>query len=83
MKKIFSEILEKKTELEKITDEGRSDKNDRNTGLTLINSDINFNEVSNAIDNTEVGKAYLNIPNDVLKNDNAKRLLHKFFNVVS
>ena len=37
------------------------------------NRKINFNEVSTAIDNTKIGKAYLDIPNDVIKNDNAKK----------
>ena len=41
----------------------------------MIN-DLNFNEVSRAIDRTKVGKAYLEIPNDVIKNLNAK-----FFNI--
>ena len=77
----YKEILEKKTEFENITDETQFNSNDENTGLVLLNSDIGLNEVSNAINNTKIGKAYLNIPNDVLKNDNAKRLLHKFFNV--
>ena len=46
-----------------------------------LNCDIDFQEVSKAIDRTKVGKAYLEIPNDVLKNKNAKVLLHRFFNV--
>ena len=46
-----------------------------------LNCDIDFQEVSKAIDRTKVGKAYLEIPNDILKKMNAKVLLYRFFNV--
>ena len=44
-------------------------------------ADISFDEVSKAIDKAKVGKAYLEIPNEIMKNINAKSLLHKFFNL--
>ena len=40
-----------------------------------------FTEVSKAIDRAKLGKAYLEIPNDAMKNKNAKILFHKFFNL--
>ena len=46
-----------------------------------LNSDITLKEVSNAIDKSKLGKAFLCIPNEAMKNNNAKLLLHKLFNV--
>ena len=46
-----------------------------------INSDILYSEVSKCIDNSKNKKAYLDIPNEALKNENAKLLLLKFFNL--
>ena len=43
--------------------------------------EISFEEVSKAVDEAKNGKAYLDIPNDVLKNLKAKLLLQKFFNL--
>ena len=37
--------------------------------------------MSDAIDKTELGKAFLQIPNDAMKNFNAKVLFHTFFNL--
>ena len=37
--------------------------------------------MSKAIDNIKFNKAYLEIPNEAMKNENSKRLLHKFFNL--
>ena len=37
--------------------------------------------MSKCIDSTKLRKAYLEIPNDVTKNSNAKKLLHEFFNL--
>ena len=45
-----------------------------------LNCEITYQEVSNAIDQSKLGKAYLSIPNEALKNNAAKFLLHKFFN---
>ena len=48
---------------------------------TMLNSKISFEEVANAIDSSKLGKAFLFVPNEALKNESAKRLLHKLFNV--
>ena len=45
-----------------------------------LNCEITYQEVSNAIDQSKLGKAYLSIPNEALKNNASKFLLHKFFN---
>ena len=45
-----------------------------------LNCEISYQEVSNAIDQSKLCKAYLAIPNEALKNPAAKLLLHKFFN---
>ena len=75
------EILARKAEFENISREANVNLSAGDLGTTLLNADITYNEVSSAIDNTRIGKAYLSIPNDVLKNENAKRILHKFFTV--
>ena len=46
-----------------------------------MNKEFTQVEVAGAIDRSKLGKAYLEIPNEALKNKNAKILLHKFFNV--
>ena len=46
-----------------------------------LNVEFSFNEVWKAVDRAKCGKAYLEIPNEVLKNYNAKMLLHRFFNL--
>ena len=43
--------------------------------------DICYKEVSDAIDRTKFGKAYLDVPNEALKNENATKLLHKLFSL--
>ena len=42
---------------------------------------MSFCEVSKIIDSTKPRKAYLELPNEITKNYNAKVLLHKFFNL--
>ena len=46
-----------------------------------LNRDLTLEEVSQAIDKSKLHKAYLAIPNEALKNNNAKLLLHKLFNL--
>ena len=46
-----------------------------------LNYEMSHEEVSKAIDAAKNGKAFLEIPNAALKNDNAKLLLSKFFNL--
>ena len=76
----YKEVLAMKAQYEDACNEVQLNTGDENSRLSKLNKEINFNEVSAAIDNTKIGKAYLDIPNDVLKNDNAKKVLHKFFN---
>ena len=37
--------------------------------------------VSSAVNRTKTGKSYLDIPNDVMKNENAKKVLHRFLDL--
>ena len=46
-----------------------------------LNCSISFEEVSRAIEKAKLGKAFLFVPNEALKNDQAKKLLHKLFNI--
>ena len=52
-----------------------------NLGSDILNCELSLSEVSAAVDRTKCGKAYLDIPNDVMKNYNAKVLLHRFLNL--
>ena len=47
----------------------------------VLNNAITYEEVSRAIDDTKFKKAYLEIPNEALKNENAKEILFKFFSI--
>jgi hypothetical protein len=48
---------------------------------TSINFEFSLKEVSDAINRSKLGKSYLEVPNEALKNEAAKKLLHKFFNI--
>ena len=48
---------------------------------TQLNCDISYDEVSSAINKSQLGKAFLFVPNEALKNHQAKLLLHKLFNI--
>ena len=45
----------------------------------IINAVLSLSEVSEAIDRSKLGKSYLEVPNEAMKNAQAKRLLHKFY----
>ena len=77
----YREILSKKEQFEKLSHEQQVEFSQFDFNAELLNCELDFQEVSKAIDRTKLGKAYLDIPNDVLKNKNAKILLHKFFNL--
>ena len=77
----YQEILIKKEEFENLSENQQIEFSNLEFNSDNLNCDIDFQEVSKAIDRTKVGKAYLEIPNDVLKNKNVKVLLHRFFNV--
>ena len=46
-----------------------------------LNSEITLEEVQNAVNKSKLGKAFLLVPNEALKNPEGNRLLHKLFNV--
>ena len=48
---------------------------------TCLNQNLTLSEVSKAIDLAKMRKAYLTIPNEALKNENAKTLFHAFFQI--
>ena len=75
----YEEVLEKKREFENLSDSEQVEKGEFST--EAINAEISFEEVSKAIDRAKSGKAYLEIPNEILKNKNAKLLLQRFFNL--
>ena len=75
----YDEILTKKQEFESFSNEHQNDLS--NFPTEAINSEISFTEVSKAIDNIKLHKAYLDIPNEAMKNENSKQILHKFFNL--
>ena len=73
----YQEILAKKEELENISPEDFAQNSQYDP--TELNSEILFAEVSKCIDKAKLKKAYLEIPNEALKNENAKLLLYRFF----
>ena len=75
----YNEIKSKKEEFENISPEDQQPQGRFNS--SNLNSDLSFVEVSKCIDTIKLRKAYLDIPNEVTKNLNAKSLLHKFFNL--
>ena len=77
----YQEIISKKEEFEKMEESEQQNFSNFEFSSDCLNNKITFKEVSKAIDKAKLGKAYLDIPNDVLKNDNAKILLHNYFNL--
>ena len=67
-----------KSEFETLSTDQQEDLSNFNS--SVLNADISFKEVSDAIDKAKFGKAFLEVPNEALKNSQAKKLLHKFFN---
>ena len=75
--KFYSEVLAKKQEFESLSPEDQKESSSyNNDGL---NCELLYREVSNAIDQARPGKFFLNIPNEAMKNENAKLLLYNFF----
>ena len=74
----YDMILQKKREFEDL--EQNEQQNRTVSSSVSINTDLSLEEVTKAIDRTKFRKAYLEIPNEALKNSNAKSLLHQFFN---
>ena len=73
----YEEILEKKQEFEALSPEDQEQQSEYNS--EMLNKNLSFDEVSKAIDKAKFKKAYLDIPNEAVKNANAKILFHKFF----
>ena len=75
----YEEIKNKKQEFEKMSpdDQLKQQKYESST----LNCNFTYLEVSKCIDSTKLRKAYLDLPNEVTKNDYAKVLLHQFFNL--
>ena len=75
----FQEICDLKVEFENLSKEEQV--NETNFDTSLINAEITMTEVSNAISKAKSGKSYLEVPNEALKNEAAKKLLLNFFNI--
>ena len=75
----YNEMLERKQEFKNLSPEAQSTQSQFDS--SSLNSEFSFDDVSKAINSCKLRKAYLEIPNDVTKNINAKVLLHKFFNL--
>ena len=76
----YDEILRKKSEFESLASASNIQCTQIDPDSLELNHEISYDEVSAAIDNSKCRKAYLEIPNEALKNENAKMLLQKFFN---
>ena len=75
----YNEILEKKQEFENLSSDLQTETSSFKS--ESLNVELSFAEVSTAIDKTKFCKAYLDIPNEAMKNFNAKCILHRFFNL--
>ena len=79
----YQEILSKKEEFDNWSQEEQHHFSNLSFSSDSLNCELTFLEVLKSIDRAKSGKSYLEIPNDAMKNQNAKILLHKFFNFVS
>ena len=77
----YSDIVAKKREFEQLQELERTDTSLKNENEIDINLDISYSEVAKAIDRAKCGKSFLEVPNDALKNENAKLLLHRLYNM--
>ena len=77
----YREVLNKKQEFENMSQEQQQEFSNFDFSSDDLNCEFTFLEVSKAIDRSKCVKAYLEIPNEVMKNQNAKLLLHRFFNL--
>ena len=75
----FQEILNKKDEFEQFSFQEQASQSAYSS--EMLNNEFSFDEVSDAVNQNKLHKAYLKIPNEAMKNENAKILLHKFFNL--
>ena len=75
----YNDIVNKKNEFEALSDEQQQERAPFDT--SPLNEGLSFEEVSEAINQSKLHKSFLEIPNEALKNENAKILFHKFFSV--
>ena len=75
----YQEVLNKKAEFENMSYEEQSQHCEYTS--EDFNSDICYDEVADAVNKSKLRKSYLEIPNEAMKNRNAKLLLCKFFNL--
>ena len=75
----YEEVIEKKNEFEKLAPGVQEERSRFDT--SDLNCDISLEEVTKAIDKAKARKAFIEIPNEAVKNDNAKVLLHKLFHI--
>ena len=74
----WTQVLDQKKKFEELFEDQLHSHEDYESAD--LNAEISYAEVSMAIDKSRFRKSYLDIPNEALKNKNAKLLLHKFFN---
>ena len=78
----YEEVVKKKSEFENIANEANANADqEQEYSSSKLNETISFAEVAASIDRVKLRKSYLQIPNEALKNKNAKLLFHKFFNL--
>ena len=75
----YQEVLNKKQEFENMSQEQQHEFSNFVFGSDDLNCELTFLEVSKAIDRAKCGKAYLEIPNEVMKNKNAKSICTQIF----
>ena len=77
--KFYEQILDKKADFE------NNSQNHQPVNSLFekenLNAELSYDEVSNAIDRAKSRKSFLEIPNEAMKNKNAKLLLHKLFSI--
>ena len=79
----YQDILAKKEEFDNLSSEEQISRGKMHhvtvDSLSDLNAPLSLKEVSDAIGKAKLNKAFLDIPNEILKNENAKLLLHSFF----
>ena len=66
----YDEVVDKKNEFEALSPEEQEQLGDYDS--ESLNVNLTFDEVSKAIDKAKLKKAYIDIPNEAVKNENAK-----------
>jgi hypothetical protein len=72
----YEEIVNKKEEFEALSPEEQELLADYDS--ECLNSNLTYDEVSKAIDRAKIRKAYIEIPNEAIKNENAKLFFINF-----